>query len=124
MAKARNGIAGHTVAKSVANEPSIRARPALAGATGLKGAAAMTTSTMPGFTAETSLLLQTATRSSSSTVTPDAGLIQPARFICGGGLCGCQGDEDCNNMFTYACGGGYAQCWSRSNDSNVFCLCS
>jgi hypothetical protein len=85
----------------------------------------MRTSTMPGFTAEIALLFQTASRSSISTESTDeAGVIHPARFFCGGGLCACQGDEDCNDMFSSGCGGGYAQCWIRSNDSNVFCLCT
>jgi hypothetical protein len=84
----------------------------------------MRTSTMPGFTAETALPFQTAGRSSIGAESTAAGVIQPARFLCRGGLCLCQGDEDCNDMFSSGCGGGYAQCWIRSNDSNVFCLCT
>ena len=84
---------------------------------------------IPGFTAETSLFRRSedyTLRSLSSTAADDkTGAVYPARYACGRGLCACSGDEDCNGMFSHGCSsGGYAQCWIRSNDSNVFCLCT
>ena len=54
------------------------------------------------------------------------GLVHPARYACYGGGCACQGDVDCNAMFSNACGSGYARCWERGSGStyNVFCLCA
>jgi hypothetical protein len=84
---------------------------------------------IPGFTAETSLCQPkreyTLPRLRSAVAADHSGAVHPARFFCAGGMCGCQGDEDCNDMFSTACSSdGYARCWIRPNDLNVFCLCT
>src|SRR2546423_4220500 len=100
---------------------------------------------MPEFTAETSLHKTTATWRSDRTdglvngkrrITPQFDLRavgvgggavgiggRALSFACGGNVCACSGDADCNGMVTVACGGSYAKCWTRSN-GNVFCICS
>jgi hypothetical protein len=88
----------------------------------------MNTTSMPSFTAETSLYKTNETymrRSRSSAVAADTGIVYPALPLCWGGMCMCAGDEDCNTMFSSGCNGGYAQCWIRGpGDSNVFCMCN